>query len=139
MSDSAVRAPIYPFVLIDAVLVIAFAAIGRASHSEALGVLDVLGTAWPFLAALLLAWVIVRLTDRDHSAVWPAGVIIWVVTVSSGLALRILFGDTAALPFVIVATITLAVFLLVPRLVWQLIRRRRPAKSGAEPAANTER
>lgn len=133
MSDAPARPPIYPFVLIDAVLVLAFAAIGRASHSEALGVLDILGTAWPFLAALLLSWVIVRLTDRDHSRVWPAGVLIWAVTVSSGLALRILFGDTAAPAFIIVATITLAVFLLVPRLVWQLIRRRHRT-----PAANTE-
>lgn len=133
MSDVAARAPIFPFVLIDAALVIAFAAIGRASHGETLGVLDILGTAAPFLAALLLSWVIVRLTERDHAAVWPAGVIIWVVTVSSGLALRILFGDTAAVPFIIVTAITLAVFLLVPRLVWQLIRRQRRT-----PAANTE-
>jgi hypothetical protein len=47
--------------------------------------------------------------------------------------LGILFGDTAAPAFIIVATITLAVFLLVPRLVWQLIRRRHRT-----PAANTE-
>jgi hypothetical protein len=65
--------------------------------------------------------------------VWPAGVLIWAVTVSSGLALRILFGDTAAVAFIIVATLTLAVFLLVPRLVWQLIRRFR----ARTPAANT--
>lgn len=105
-----------PFVT-DFILVIVFAALGRAAHEGGLGPLEILGTAAPFLGALVLAWVIVLVTRLQPSKFWPAGVIVWVVTVTSGLALRILFGDTAALAFVLVATGVLAVFLLLPRLL----------------------
>lgn len=105
-----------PFVL-DAVLVIVFAATGRSSHAESLGVLDVLGTAGPFLGALLISWLIVTFTKLQPSAPWPTGVLIFAVTLTSGLALRILFGATAALPFILVAAGVLAVFFLLPRLL----------------------
>lgn len=102
---------------IDAVLVVVFTMLGRASHEEALDVAGIAGTAAPFLAALLLAWAIVRLARMEPAAPWPSGVLVWVVTVTSGLALRILFGGTAAVPFVLVTAGVLLVFLVLPRLV----------------------
>ncbi len=42
---------------------------------------------------------------------------IYAVTLTSGLALRILFGATAALPFILVTAGVLAVFLILPRLL----------------------
>ena len=105
-----------PFV-VDAVLVVVFAALGRQSHAEALSPGEILGTALPFLGALVLGWVIVLVAQLVPSRMWPAGVIVWIVTVSSGLALRVLSGDTAQVPFIIVTTLVLAAFLLLPRLI----------------------
>lgn len=105
-----------PFV-VDVVLVVVFAITGRASHSESLGVLGILATAAPFLGALLLAWLIVKFTKLLPSAPWPTGVLILVVTVTSGLALRILFGSTAAVPFILVTVGVLALFIILPRLI----------------------
>lgn len=103
--------------VIDAVLAVAFTIIGRASHAEAVDLIGIVVTAWPFLFALCLGWAVVLLTGQRASAPWPAGVVIWVVTVTSGLAVRMLSGSTAAVPFMIVTAVTLLVFLLVPRLV----------------------
>ncbi|KAB1641651.1 DUF3054 domain-containing protein [Gulosibacter chungangensis] len=105
-----------PFV-VDVVLVIVFAIAGRSSHAQTLGVIEVFVTAGPFLGALLIAWLIVKLTKMQPSAPWPTGILIFAVTVTSGLALRILFGATAALPFILVTAGVLAVFLILPRLL----------------------
>lgn len=110
------RTPWIAFV-VDAVLVIVFAVLGRAAHAESLYPLGVAGTAAPFLGALLLGWAIVRLTRMAPAAPWPSGAVIWLVTVSSGLALRILLGATAALPFIGVTAGVLLVLLLLPRIV----------------------
>ena len=122
------RTPWIAFV-VDAALVVVFAVLGRASHAESLDPLGVAGTAAPFLGALLLSWAIVRLTRMTPTAPWPSGVVVWLVTVSSGLALRILFGATAALPFVLVTAGALLVLLVGPRL---LLHSRSAARGEAD-------
>lgn len=116
-----------PALILDAILVLVFAAIGRASHSE-----DPAGfllTAWPFLVALLAGHAVAALLPsrprRPWSLVW--GVVVWIVTVAGGMLLRVLSGDTAEVPFIIVATLTLGVFLVGWRAVTALLRRRRTA------------
>jgi hypothetical protein len=52
-------------------------------------------------------------------------VLIWAVTVVLGLLLRAVSGQGTALPFIIVATLTLALFLLGWRSVLALVRRAR--------------
>lgn len=121
------QAPARTFVIaavVDLVLVVAFAALGRASHEEAAFGVGLFVTAWPFAFALAVGW-LATLALRRPLAVWPTGVIIWAITVAGGLGLRVLSGDTAAVPFIIVATLTLALFLLGWRLVAALITRRR--------------
>ncbi|MDR2998338.1 MAG: DUF3054 domain-containing protein [Microbacterium sp.] len=115
-----------PALVLDALLVLVFAAIGRASHSE-----DPTGfliTAWPFLVALvvgyLLAFLLPGRPRRPWGILW--GVVAWVVTVAGGMLVRVLTGDTAAVPFIIVATITLGIFFLGWRGIAALVRRRRP-------------
>lgn len=103
--------------VLDVVLVIVFAIAGRASHAESLTATGVASTAWPFVGACLIAWVAVTLLRLPFALAWPAGVLMWVITVAGGLGLRVLAGDTAALPFVIVATLVLALFLVLPRLL----------------------
>ncbi len=122
--------------LLDAALVVAFAATGRASHDS--DVLAGLGqTSWPFLAGLAVAWVLAR-AWRSPTAVVPTGLVVWVVTVAGGMLLRAASGQGTALPFVVVATLTLLVLLVGWRLVARGIRslRSRPAR---EAGAGRER
>jgi len=115
--------------LLDVVLVVVFAAIGRATHDG-----DVLGpfgsglatTAWPFVAALLIGWLVTRAWRRP-TAVVRTGLPVWAITVALGMVLRALSGQGVAVAFIIVATITLAVFLLGWRGLARLAARRRRA------------
>ena len=114
-----------PALLVDAVLVLVFAAIGRASHQE-----DPAGfllTAWPFLVALLLGHAAALLLPGRPRRPWSLswGAVVWAVTVVGGMLLRLLSGDTAEVPFIIVATLVLGVFLLGWRALAALVRRRR--------------
>lgn len=111
--------------LLDVVLVVVFAAIGRATHDG-----DVLGpfgsglatTAWPFVAALLIGWVVTRAWRRP-SAVVRTGLPVWAITVALGMVLRGLSGQGIAVAFVIVATLTLALLLLGWRGIARLASR----------------
>lgn len=125
-----------PALLLDAVLVLIFAAIGRASHSE--DPLGFLATAWPFLVALLLGHAIAALLPGRPRRPWTLawGAVVWIVTVAGGMLLRVASGDTAQLPFVIVATITLGVFLLGWRAAAALFRRR-ASRTGSTDAADS--
>lgn len=118
-----------PAVIVDALLVLVFAAIGRASHDE--NPAGFLLTAWPFLVALLLGHLLAALLParprRPWSILW--GVVVWVVTVVGGMLLRVLSGDTAQVPFIIVATLTLGVFLVGWRGITAFVRRNRSRAS----------
>lgn len=104
------RRPIAAFV-IDVVLVLVFAAVGRRSHAEGVTLTGVLATAGPFLLGTVVGWLVVRLRRRS----WPLGVgpgiTVWFSTVLFGMLLRALAGHFA-IAFVIVAGVTLAVLLI---------------------------
>lgn len=114
-------APLTVF-LIDAVLVVVFATFGRGAHSEGLGAAQVWGTAWPFLVALVVGWLLVLLLRRAPLAV-PTGVLLWVVTLAGGMAIRgITTGRVPHWSFLLVAGVTTAVFLIGWRLVVRVIK-----------------
>ncbi len=108
----------------DALLILLFAAIGRDAHQRGEIITGVFSTAWPFLAGAALAWLALRLW-HGPLRVWPAGVAVWLGTVGVGMILRALTGQTVVLPFIIVALLTLGVFLLGYRLVAAGVRRLR--------------
>ncbi|MBP1300929.1 MULTISPECIES: DUF3054 domain-containing protein [unclassified Curtobacterium] len=114
--------------VVDIVLIVAFALIGRSSHAEASSLTGLWTTAYPFLAGWLVGYLVVR-GWRRPLRVWPTGVVVWVATVAIGMLLRVLTGqgdvagDPLPLSFVIVATISLAVFLLGWRLLVGLVLR----------------
>ncbi|MEI2731115.1 MAG: DUF3054 domain-containing protein [Dermatophilaceae bacterium] len=116
---------------LDVVLVVLFAAIGRASHAEENPILGALGTAWPFLVGAAAGWGLVRW----RSGGWPlrvgSGIPVWAGALVIGMTLRVLTGDGTAPSFVLVAGIVLAVFVLGWRALAQRIgRRRSPRQAG---------
>lgn len=124
-----------PAVIVDALFVLIFAAIGRASHQE-----DPAGfllTAWPFLVVLVIGHLVAALLPgrprRPWSLMW--GAVVWVVTVAGGMLVRVVAGDTAEVPFIIVATIVLGVFLVGWRAAAALVRRLRGSQSAGEADA----
>lgn len=106
----------------DAALILLFAAIGRDAHQRGDVIAGVLLTAWPFLAGAALAWMGLRVW-RAPLRVWPAGVSVWIGAVALGMVLRAVTGQTVVLPFIIVALLSLGVFLLGYRLIVAGIRR----------------
>jgi hypothetical protein len=111
----------------DVVLVLLFVLIGRGSHDEGFTVQGTLMTWWPFFVGLAFGWVLTVAWRRPLGILLP-GIVIWVATVGIGMLLRLLSGQGIALAFVIVATITLAVFLLGWRAIAKLVtlRARQP-------------
>ncbi|WP_028267074.1 DUF3054 domain-containing protein [Arthrobacter sp. MA-N2] len=108
--------------LADIVFILVFAAIGRDAHQRADVLTGVFATAWPFLAGATIAWLAARVW-RAPFRIWPAGVAVWIGTVAGGMLLRAVTGQTVVLPFIIVALISLAVFLLGYRAVIALVAR----------------
>ena len=95
----------------DAVMVLAFVIIGRASHHASGGLPGLVGTAWPFLAGLAVGEAAGR-GWRRPLALWPAGVSAWLGTVVVGMLLRILAGQGTEVAFIGVALAFVGLFLL---------------------------
>lgn len=113
-----------PAFIVDAVLVLVFAVIGRASHGESPG--GFLITAWPFIVALLVGHVVAALLPARPRRPWSLGwgAVVWLVTVVGGVLLRVATGDTAQIAFIIVTTLVLGVFLVGWRAAAAFLRRR---------------
>lgn len=108
--------------VIDLVLVVIFAAVGRASHG--LNALGILSTAWPFLLACLIGWIVVQLAKFAGTGL-RAGLAMALVTWLGGIGIRLLSGNTADPAFILVAGATLTLFQLGWRIIHHLVSRRR--------------
>jgi Protein of unknown function (DUF3054) len=119
--------PIALALVLDTVLVVGFAALGRASHDS-----DVFAglwqTAWPFLLGLALGW-LVTLAWRAPLAPVRTGLGVWAATVIGGMLLRAASGQGTAPAFIIVATLTLLVLLVGWRVIAALVARRRSRRA----------
>lgn len=118
--------PIAAAALIDIIVTVVFAAIGRRNHGESSAVVGIAQTAWPFVLGALVGWVILVLTKRAHAGTTlSSGVIVWLATVIVGMLVRQASGQGTALPFIIVALIFNAVCMLGWRGVDALVTKRR--------------
>ena len=103
------RPPVAAF--LDTCCVLAFVAIGRASHDHGESAAGLASTAWPFLTGLGAGWLVTRAWRRP-SAIVPGGVGAWLGAVAVGMILRVAAGQGTALAFVGVALAFLALLLL---------------------------
>jgi drug/metabolite transporter (DMT)-like permease len=111
----------------DALLILVFAALGREAHQRGDIITGVLLTAWPFLAGAAIMWLLMLAWKAPFSP-WPAGVGVWLGTVAIGMLLRALTNQTVVVTFIIVALVTLGVFLLGHRFVVTALMRRRASR-----------
>jgi hypothetical protein len=111
-------------VLADAACVVAFAALGRASHDDGSAVGGTIEVGVPFLVGGALGWAAARGWRAPLSL--RTGAAAWVGAVVGGMLLRNLVWDRGTAPsFVIVTAIVLGLLLLGWRLGLRL--RARPA------------
>ena len=113
-----------PALAADTACLVLFAVVGRSSHREALDAVGVLGTLWPFLAGLVVAWLAGRLW-RAPGRIAHAGVLAWAGSLVVGMLLRAVAGQGVEVAFVVVAAVVLAVLLLGWRAIVALLGRRR--------------
>lgn len=131
----------YLFLALDVVLIIVFAALGRDTHEHGLEPAGILITASPFLAACVAGWLVLG-RRWSPAALWPAGAALWLITVVAGLGIRALAGGGVAPSFALVTLCVLGAFLLLPRALAALVRRRGPAvgrQAGSGPHAGSDR
>ena len=114
---------------LDAGLLLLFVVIGRANHGED-GLWGVLGTWWPFLVGLVVAWLVLRAWRTPLQLVWT-GLGVWAITVIAGMLLRVASGQGVQLSFVVVTFLVVGVFLLGWRAIALLVRRLRRPAAGA--------
>lgn len=116
----------WPIALVaDALVVVVFAAVGRANHHESSGARGVWHTAWPFLVGTALAWALTAMLKADPLAL-RVGVRVWVWTLVVGMVVRHASGHGTPVAFVIVALLFLGALFLGWRfaLGWQRWRSR---------------
>ncbi|MFZ9730850.1 MAG: DUF3054 domain-containing protein [Ilumatobacteraceae bacterium] len=108
------RAATFRFML-DVTCILIFVVIGRRNHGETTDASGSIGTAAPFLIALVGAWVGARAWRAPRAL--ATGVVLWIVTASVGLGIRrYVFGDGIATPFILVTAAVLGLLLVGTRL-----------------------
>ncbi|HET7798849.1 MAG TPA: DUF3054 domain-containing protein [Humibacillus xanthopallidus] len=130
------RRPPVGFAL-DVVLVIVFAAVGRASHDEANPLVGALLTAWPFLVGTVVGWAVVRLLRKAWPLEVGPGITVWFSTLLIGMVLRQATGHGTAFSFVLVASVVLAAFLLGWRALGAYAAGRATRRAEGRPARHT--
>lgn len=71
----------------------------------------VLGTGWPFLVAVVVAWAVAR-AWRHGRRVFMTGIVVWMVTAGLGLALRAVSGGEVTQSFITISAIVLFALIL---------------------------
>jgi hypothetical protein len=109
--------------LVDILAVLIFVIVGRDNHGEENTAVGILSTAAPFLIALAVAWLALRLLKIRRRL--TMALFVWAVTVGGGITLRnVVFGDGTAFSFIVVTTITLGVLMVGLRMaVGRLLKR----------------
>ncbi len=117
---------------LDTALVVLFVAVGRREHERDSAIAGLVDTAAPFVIALALTWLVLRVW-RSPVAL-RTGVGVWAGTLVGGMVLRnLVFGDGTATSFVVVAAAFLAASLIGWRLIAGVIDRRATSSGTQTP------
>lgn len=111
--------------LLDLLVVLVFAAVGRRNHGEADALTGIVTTAWPFVVGAIVGWIVLVVMKRLPGRSLTSGVIVWLTTVIVGMILRQVSGHGTAVAFVIVALAFNGACMLGWRLVARVLERRR--------------
>ena len=106
--------------ILDALAVVIFVVIGRHSHHHGESGRGIASTAWPFLAALAIGWLLIAVRRIDGVSI-TAGVVASITTVALGMVLRVIGGQGTAVAFIVVAL----VFNGATMLGWRALAARR--------------
>jgi lipopolysaccharide export LptBFGC system permease protein LptF len=109
-------------IVADVLFVFVFVVVGRAHHGHANSVHGVLTTLWPFLTGLLVGWLVLLVAGAKSWSI-GSGILLAIITVALGMALRVLDGQGTELAFIGVALAFLSLFFLSWRVIY--IRRHR--------------
>lgn len=104
--------PVAAAAVIDVLVVLVFATVGRVSHTEGVTLGGVAATAWPFLVGAALGWVVAYVLLSRPPLDSAGGVLVWVGTIAGGMALRAVTGQGTAMSFIAVASVVTGVLLL---------------------------
>ena len=116
----------------DTGVVVLFVAIGQREHDQDTAISGLIETAAPFLIALAIAWLALRVWKNPTD--WRVGVGVWAIVLVVGMLLRnLVFDDGTATSFVIVAAVFLGLFLVGWRLVVTLFDRRSTRSGTRDP------
>lgn len=116
---------------LDTATIVLFVAIGKREHEQDSAINALIGSAAPFLIALVVAWLVLQMWKRPTD--WRAGIGVWAIVLTLGMLLRhFVFDDGTAASFVIVAASFLGFFLVGWRVVLSLIDRRSPDRIAAD-------
>ena len=121
------------WILVDAVIVILFVAIGRHNHHHGDSLAGIITTTWPFGVGLVIGWILVTFRRQDGASM-AAGVEVWIATVALGMTVRVLAGQGTAFAFIVVALVFLGALMLGSRFVRAKLHRgsERPRRGGRE-------
>ena len=125
-NNNAAMQGLWWILVVDVIAVLVFSVLGRGAHNRTPGIAGVLETAWPFLLALAVAW-IVRVVRKSGAAplATATAVYLWAVTLVGGMVIRgLATGRVPHWSFMIVAAIALAVLFFGWRAIAGLINRR---------------
>lgn len=124
---------------LDLLVVLVFAALGRASHDLGLGVLGVLATAWPFVVGTAAGWLCLLRVPPGVRRWWMDGAVVALCALLLGMVLRWLTGGGTATPFVLVAAGVLLGGLLGWRAVQAVVLRSRSRAARTTGTTGTTR
>ena len=103
----------------DLLVLVVFVLVGRRSHDEGSGLEGFLRVWWPFAAGLVFATVVSGTWRAPLE--WRRAIVSWVVTVASGMTLRIAVQGREFKPTFVIVTI---VFVGAGMLGWRAIVRK---------------
>jgi hypothetical protein len=94
--------------LADLLGILAFVASLRETQRDLPGLTQ---TAWPFLAALVVAWLSIRAWRAPVRVAWT-GVLVWAITAALGMVLRAIFQEPMEATQLFVSSVALGVFVV---------------------------